>query len=81
MRINGLDTAWWVDDVDAAAKAHPDGILAPKISRPGHLKDIANAACIKNAWEIAAIFWLVWRLKHCAAAQLYIELLNRLTAH
>jgi citrate lyase subunit beta/citryl-CoA lyase len=42
VRINGLDTAWWVDDVDAAAKAHPDGILVPKISRPGHLKDIAE---------------------------------------
>jgi len=49
VRINGLDTAWWVDDVDAAAKAHPDGILVPKISRPGHLKDIAE-----HLFDIAA---------------------------
>src|SRR6202035_5866975 len=42
VRINGLDTAWWVDDVDAAAKAHPDGILVPKISKPDHLLDVAE---------------------------------------
>ena len=42
VRINGLDTAWWVDDVDAAAKAHPDGILVPKVSQPGHLLTIAS---------------------------------------
>ena len=37
VRINGLDTAWWLDDLAAAAKAHPDGILVPKVSKPGHL--------------------------------------------
>src|SRR5262249_5319812 len=26
VRINGLDTAWWLDDLTAAAKAKPDGI-------------------------------------------------------
>jgi citrate lyase subunit beta/citryl-CoA lyase len=42
VRINGLDTPWWLDDLDAAAKAHPDGILVPKVSRPDHLHDVAE---------------------------------------
>jgi citrate lyase subunit beta / citryl-CoA lyase len=41
VRINALDTPWWLDDLAAAAKAHPDGILVPKISKPGQLQDIA----------------------------------------
>jgi citrate lyase subunit beta / citryl-CoA lyase len=42
VRINGLDTDWWLDDLNAAAKAHPDGILVPKVSKPGNLLDIAE---------------------------------------
>jgi citrate lyase subunit beta/citryl-CoA lyase len=42
VRINGLDTAWWRDDLAAAAKAHPDGILVPKVSKPAHLHTIAD---------------------------------------
>jgi citrate lyase subunit beta / citryl-CoA lyase len=41
VRINALDTPWWPDDLAAAAKAHPDGILVPKISKPGQLQNIA----------------------------------------
>src|SRR5262245_35209666 len=41
IRINGLDTAWWLDDLAAAAKAHPDGILVPKVSKPSHLETVA----------------------------------------
>jgi len=32
IRTNGLDTAWWKDDVAMAAAVVPDGILVPKIS-------------------------------------------------
>jgi citrate lyase subunit beta/citryl-CoA lyase len=42
VRINGLDTAWWLDDLAAAAKAHPDGILVPKVSKPGDLQVVAE---------------------------------------
>jgi citrate lyase subunit beta/citryl-CoA lyase len=42
VRINGLDTAWWRDDLAAAANAHPDGILVPKVSKPAHLHTIAD---------------------------------------
>ena len=40
VRINGLDTDWWLDDLGAAAKAHPDGILVPKISSVDDLMKI-----------------------------------------
>jgi citrate lyase subunit beta/citryl-CoA lyase len=42
VRINGLDTAWWLDDLAAVAKAHPDGILVPKVSRSAHLDTITE---------------------------------------
>jgi citrate lyase subunit beta/citryl-CoA lyase len=42
VRINGLDTAWWLDDVDAVAPAKPDGFLLPKVSSPDHLEHIAD---------------------------------------
>ncbi len=42
VRINGLDTPWWLEDIAAVVKAHPDGILVPKISKPGHLQAIAE---------------------------------------
>ena len=32
VRINGLDTEWWLDDLEAVARAKPDAILLPKIS-------------------------------------------------
>jgi citrate lyase subunit beta / citryl-CoA lyase len=42
VRINGLDTDWWLDDLGAAAKARPHGILVPKVSKPAHLETIAE---------------------------------------
>ena len=32
IRINALDSPWWIDDVAMAGKARPDGILVPKVS-------------------------------------------------
>src|SRR3984885_4146899 len=32
IRINALDSPWWMEDVTMAGKARPDGILVPKIS-------------------------------------------------
>src|SRR5262249_40120586 len=42
VRINGLDTDWWRDDLAAAAKVRPDGILTPKVSKPAHLHAVAE---------------------------------------
>jgi citrate lyase subunit beta/citryl-CoA lyase len=41
VRINGLDTRWWVEDIDAAANARPDAVLVPKVSTPKQLQDLA----------------------------------------
>jgi citrate lyase subunit beta/citryl-CoA lyase len=42
VRINGLDTPWWIDDLNAIGKAKPDGVLLPKVSSPAHLQAIAD---------------------------------------
>jgi len=44
VRINGLDTRWWVDDLNAVlgGSARPDAILVPKISDPNQLQDLAS---------------------------------------
>jgi citrate lyase subunit beta/citryl-CoA lyase len=42
MRINGLDTEWWLDDLNAAAKAKPDAVLVPKVSTAQNLEDVAD---------------------------------------
>src|SRR3984957_19765631 len=41
VRINGLDTRWWVEDLDAVASVRPDAVLVPKVSDPGQLQDLA----------------------------------------
>jgi citrate lyase subunit beta / citryl-CoA lyase len=42
VRINGLDTEWWLEDVNAVVKARPNAILVPKVSRPDDLEHIAD---------------------------------------
>lgn len=42
IRINGLDTAWWLEDVGMVAKAHPDGIVIPKVESPDQLTAISD---------------------------------------
>src|ERR1700722_1301844 len=41
VRINGLDTAWWGDDL-AVAAAGPDAVLVPKVSTPEELRHVAK---------------------------------------
>jgi citrate lyase subunit beta / citryl-CoA lyase len=43
VRINGLDTRWWVDDLNTVlgGPRKPDAILVPKISDPNQLEDLA----------------------------------------
>jgi citrate lyase subunit beta/citryl-CoA lyase len=49
IRVNSLDTPWWVDDVTMAGKVRPDGILVPKISTVADLNAIANRLSDINA--------------------------------
>lgn len=49
IRINALDSPWWIDDVTMAGKARPDGILVPKISTVEDLSAIADRLSDINA--------------------------------
>ena len=49
IRINALDTPWWIDDITMAGKVRPDGILVPKISTIQDLSAIANRLSDINA--------------------------------
>lgn len=42
IRINGLDTPWGQDDLDAAAAARPDAILLPKVERVEQLVTVGR---------------------------------------
>jgi citrate lyase subunit beta/citryl-CoA lyase len=42
IRVNGPDTPWFPDDMDAAARAAPDAILIPKLSSPEQLELIGQ---------------------------------------
>src|SRR4051794_31686768 len=42
IRINALDSPWWIDDLTMAGKAKPDGILVPKISSVEDLSAVAD---------------------------------------
>ena len=41
VRINGLDTAWWLDDLKVAA-AGPHAVLVPKVSTPEQLVQVGK---------------------------------------
>jgi citrate lyase subunit beta/citryl-CoA lyase len=41
VRVNGLDTAWWADDL-AIAAAGPDAVLVPKVSTPAQFRQVAE---------------------------------------
>jgi citrate lyase subunit beta/citryl-CoA lyase len=42
IRVNGLDTPWFADDLEAAVAAAPDAILFPKISTTAQLERIGE---------------------------------------
>jgi (3S)-malyl-CoA thioesterase len=42
VRINGLDTEWGADDLDAVAAAWPQAILLPKVNGPADIEALAR---------------------------------------
>jgi citrate lyase subunit beta/citryl-CoA lyase len=69
IRINSLDSAWWEDDLAMAAKAGPDGILVPKVSRVADLRLIADRLGAAGA----APTLRVWAMIETAPAILHAE--------
>jgi citrate lyase subunit beta / citryl-CoA lyase len=69
IRINGLDTPWWSEDLAMAAKAGPDGILVPKASGAQEL-----AALSKRLNEVGAEASVrLWAMIETARAVLHAE--------
>ena len=67
IRINSLDTPWWIDDIAMAGKAGPDGIVVPKVSSVEDLAAIAARLSGANA-SIQ-----VWAMIETARAVLHAE--------
>jgi citrate lyase subunit beta/citryl-CoA lyase len=42
VRINGLDSEWWLGDVDMVHEVRPDALLVPKVSQPVTLENLAD---------------------------------------
>jgi len=49
VRINGLDTPWWIDDLRAIGAAKPHAILVPKVSNPDQLEDVSERLIDEHA--------------------------------
>ena len=43
IRVNGMDTQWYADDIAAAAKAGPDAIVVPKVSSAEQVHQLVDA--------------------------------------
>jgi len=69
IRVNSLDTSWWIDDVAMTGKARPDGILVPKVSSVEDLKAIADKLSEINADPSIK----VWAMIETARAVLHAE--------
>jgi citrate lyase subunit beta/citryl-CoA lyase len=69
VRINGLDTEWWLDDLAAIAHAKPDAILLPKISSPDQFEVV-----IERLVSIAASHEIrLWAMMETPLAMLHAE--------
>ena len=42
VRINGLDTPWWQDDIASLVDCDPDAILLPKVNSPDEIQRLAD---------------------------------------
>ena len=69
VRINALDSPWWIDDVAMAAKAKPDGILVPKVSSIEDLNAVADRLSDLNA----DMSIKVWAMIETSRAILHVE--------
>ncbi|MBB5045573.1 citrate lyase subunit beta/citryl-CoA lyase [Rhodopseudomonas rhenobacensis] len=58
IRINSLDSPWWVDDLTMAGKARPDGVLVPKVSSVADLTAIADRLTDIGA-DISIKVWIM----------------------
>jgi citrate lyase subunit beta / citryl-CoA lyase len=51
VRVNALDSAWCLEDIEAVIPARPDGIMLPKLTGPDDLRRVSG---LIERWERAA---------------------------
>jgi citrate lyase subunit beta/citryl-CoA lyase len=73
IRTNGVDTAWFKDDLGAAVAANPDAILIPKVSTPETLQQIG--ALLDGLWAQPTL--RVWAMIETPLAILDAEKIAR----
>lgn len=59
VRINGLDTRWGFDDLNATVAAGPNGILAPKVSSASEVQALNDALSKANAPSDFALWIMI----------------------
>ena len=75
LRINGLDTNWWRDDLAAASAAQPDAILIPKVDRPDILERVEEEMAWLGGFDSVAL----WSMIETPKAFLRLEALAEAT--
>jgi citrate lyase subunit beta / citryl-CoA lyase len=84
VRINGLDTEWWLEDLNVVAPGKPDAILVPKVSSPDHLEHVADRLVDMSAdhrirvWAMMESPLAILHVREIAAVAKDVE--TRLTA-
>ncbi|WP_306223717.1 HpcH/HpaI aldolase/citrate lyase family protein [Bosea beijingensis] len=73
IRVNGVGTPWFADDLAAAAEAKPQAILIPKVSSPETLHEVGNQ--LNGLWADPAI--AVWAMIETPLAILDVERIAR----
>lgn len=74
IRINGLDTDWGTDDLNAAVAAGPDGILAPKVETAKDIHTLNEALTAAGApdslklWVMIEMPLAILNIQEIAAA-------------
>jgi citrate lyase subunit beta/citryl-CoA lyase len=63
VRVNGLDTPWFADDLAAAAAARPDVILVPKVSTTQMLETIGQRLLDRHA-DARVRVWIMIETPH-----------------
>jgi citrate lyase subunit beta / citryl-CoA lyase len=59
IRVNGLDTQWHSDDIKAAAKAGPDGIVVPKVNSAEEVRQLVASLEAAGAPEKTKLWAMV----------------------
>ncbi len=75
LRINGLETNWWRQDLAAAAEAKPDAILIPKVEHPHTLERVEEEMAWLGGFDGVAL----WSMIETPKAFLRLEALAEAT--